>query len=238
MKGILVIVNYNQSREIASFLDAARRNFPVEHAVFVDDGSTDGSDRMAEEAGFKVLRHERNRGVGAAIRTGLLHGKALGYEWALISSSNGKIRPEEYSRVYSHVAEGRADYVTGSRYMRGGGSPGLSAFRRLAIPIFSLGASVLLGKFFSDITCGFRAYTLRLLDDPEVDANQAWLDRYELEYYLHYKAVRTKRYRILQVPVTIPYTHIARGRKSKIRPIVDWWSMIRPFVLLTLRIRR
>jgi hypothetical protein len=39
------------------------------------------------------------------------------------------------------------------------------------------------------------------------------------------------------VPVTIPYTHLAKGRKSKIRPFVGWWSMIRPFVYLRLGLR-
>ncbi len=238
MRGILVVVNYNQAGEIAEFLESARKHFPIEHTIVVDDGSVDGSDRLAEQAGFQVIRHGGNRGIGAAIRTGLLHGKSRGYDWALISSSNGKIRPEEFSRVYSPVAEGRADYVTGNRYMKGGGSPGLPLFRRIAIPAFSLCASVFLWRFFSDITCGFRAYTLKILDDPEIDVRQEWLDRYELEYYLHYKAVRTKRYRILQVPVTIPYSHIAKGRESKIRPWVDWWSMVRPFVLLGTKLRK
>ena len=49
--------------------------------------------------------------------------------------------------------------------------------------------SVLLGRRLTDVTNGFRAYRMRLLDDKRINANQAWLDTYGFEYYLHYKAL-------------------------------------------------
>ena len=125
----------------------------------------------------------------------------------------------------------------GSRDLKAGSSPGLTLFRRVAIPAFSLFASLLLGRRFTDITCGLRCYSLDLARDPEINLDQPWLNRYELEYYLHYKAVRGK-YRVIEVPVTMKYDHIARGRVSKIQPFTGWWSMIRPFLILALRIRK
>lgn len=235
-KGLLIVANYNQVKEIGSVLDRCEKYFSKRNTVVVDDGSTDGSCELAEERGFTVLRHEKNMGIGAGIRTGIDYAMANGYTWVLISSSNGKIRPEDYETVYTPLIKGEADYVTGSRFAAGGSSPGLTPFRRFAIPIFSLLTFPFLGKRFSDITCGFRAYSLDLFRGTKCNIHQEWLNRYELEYYIHYWACRLGG-RIKEVPVVIPYTHLAKGRKSKIKPFVGWWSMIRPFVYLRLGFR-
>lgn len=236
--GLLIIVNFNQAQEIENFLNQVTLHFDKEKTIVVDDGSVDGSRETAEKMGFKVIRQPRNLGVGAAIRTGLQYGQQAGYRWALISAANGKMRPDEFSRVYGPIDRHEADYVQGSRFIRTDSSPGLPLFRRLMIPAFSIFASLLIGRKFSDITCGLRSYTLELLKDPAINLDQAWLNQYELEYYLHFKVARSKRYRILEVPVTMQYAQLARGRQSKIQPIIGWWSMIRPFLLLTLRIRK
>ncbi len=238
MTGLIVVVNYNQEPEIRSFLDRLRTANPGLDAVVVDDGSHDLSPRLAEERGYPVLRHTTNQGVGAAIRTGIRHAQQAGqYAYVVIMSSNGKMHPEELPRVIAPILDGTADYVQGSRFLAGGGSLDLTGFRQCAIPAFSLVASALLGKRFSDITCGFRAYRLAWLGDPRVDLDQAWLNRYELEYYLHYWAVKIG-VRMVEVPVTIDYSHLGKTRKSKIVPIVGWWWMIRPFVFLTTGLKR
>lgn len=237
--GTLVIVNYNQALEIEPFLEQVKKVFPNDRTVVVDDGSTDGSREIAERMGFRVLAHSTNRGVGASIRTGLRHAQTEGSEWVLITASNGKMLPAEFARVYGPIIRGEADYVQGNRYLESGGSPGLTPFRRLMIPAFSFFASLLIGRRFGDITCGLRAYRLAIVNDPEIDINQAWLDRYELEYYVHFWAVRSRRkYRIVEVPVTMRYSQLAADRKSKIQPITGWWSMVRPFLFLALRLRK
>jgi dolichol-phosphate mannosyltransferase len=237
-EGLLIIANYNQEREIGAYLPRAETYFPKEQTVVVDDGSRDTSPEMAEKAGFSLIRHSVNQGIGAAIRTGIHEARRRGLKWVLISSSNGKIRPEDFETVYRPVAEGRADYTTGSRFIKGGKSPNLTPFRRLSIPVFSFLTSLLLGRRYSDITCGFRAYRLDLLDRSGANLDQEWLSRYELEYYIHYYVSKLAGARIEEVPVTIEYSHLEKGRKSKIRPFTGWWSMIRPFVYLALGLRK
>ena len=139
--------------------------------------------------------------------------------------------------VYAPVAAGEADYTTGSRFVAGGGSPGLPLFRRLSIPVVSLALSLGIGRRFTDITCGFRAYTLDILDRSGANLDQDWLNRYELEYYIHYQVSQLRDARIQEVPVTIDYAHLDKGRTSKIKPFVGWWSMIRPVLLLRLGLR-
>ena len=110
-------------------------------------------------------------------------------------------------------------------------------FRSAAIPAYSLLASALLGRRFTDITCGFRAYRLWILRHPEVNLQQDWLDRYEAELYIHYYVCRLDA-RIVEVPVTIDYSHLSAGRKSKMKPVSGWWSLLRPILLLRAGLRR
>ncbi|WP_413557824.1 glycosyltransferase family 2 protein [Bdellovibrio sp. HCB209] len=234
---LLIIVNYNQEREIEKFLVSLSSYWPNQHSILVDDGSTDRSHIIAENLGFTVIRHQNNQGVGAAIRTGIDHAKSKGYDCVLIMSSNGKMIPAEIPTIVTPILQDKADYVTGSRFLIGGDSPGLSNFRRLSIPIFSFICTMLLRRKFSDITCGFRCYKIDFLFNGSCNIHQEWLSRYELEYYIHYWAC-DQNLRICEVPVTIKYSHLEKNRTSKIRPVLDWWSMIKPLFFLRLRLRK
>lgn len=237
MRGLVVVVNYNQEREIARFLEKLLAFRGAEDIVVVDDGSTDRSPDIAAELGLSVLRTSINQGVGAAIRRGIHEAERRGRDYVVIMSSNGKMRPEDLTVVEEPILARRADYVQGNRFLRAGSSVDLSRFRSLAIPAFSVFASAFLRRQFSDITCGFRAYTTAFTRDSRMDLEQAWLDRYEMEYYLHFWACRLG-YRVEEVPVTIDYSHLEKERRSKIKPLVGWWSMTRPFVMLGLGLRK
>lgn len=237
MKGLLVVVNYDQELEIARFLSHLKNNTNGLEVVVVDDGSTDRSPEIADELGYRLIRHRANLGVGAAIRTGIGFARSSGrFDFVVIMSSNGKMRVEDLQSVIAPINDGTADYVQGSRFMKGGSVLQLSTFRRAAIPLYSVLSSVMLRRSFTDITCGFRAYRLFLFDDDRVDLDQQWLDQYEAELYIHYHACRAGL-RMVEVPVTIDYSHLEPGRASKIRAGAGWWSLFRPFFLLTLGLK-
>ena len=238
MKGLIIVVNFEQQVEIESFLEGLRRNNPGLEVVVVDDASRDASPETAERLGYKVIRRTKNEGVGAAIRTGIEYARhERRFDYVLIMSSNGKMRSAEISRVIGPIITGKADYVQGSRFMREGRAVDLSRFRSLAIPAYSIVASALLRRRFTDITCGFRAYRLSLFDNAELDLDQEWLNRYETELYIHYYACRIGL-RMVEVPVTIDYSHLEADRKTKIRAGSGWWSLFRPLFLLSLGIRK
>jgi dolichol-phosphate mannosyltransferase len=238
IKGLLIVVNYDQEMEIASFLGKLNAVPHGLDVVVVDDGSTDRSAAIAEELGFAVIRHDLNSGVGSAIRTGIQHAlQSDKYEFVAIMSSNGKMHPDELPSVIAPLVEQRADYVQGSRFLDGGRALALSRFRSAAIPAYSLLATAILRRRFTDITCGFRAYRLSLFGRPGVNLNQKWLNRYEAELYIHYYACRLGL-RVLEVPVTIDYSHLAPSRTSKMTPVVGWWSILRPLLLLGLGLKR
>ena len=222
--------------EGAAAADLVRRMPSAVAMTFVvDDGSTDGGPELAERAGGTVVRLGRNRGIGAAIRTGLDAAREAGCDAVVVMAASGKDRPEEIPVLLAKLDEGY-DYIQGSRFMQGGASVNLPLARGILIHGFTLMFRILTGFNGTDVTNGFRAYHLSLLDDKRMDIHQEWLDRYELEYYIHWQAI-TLGYRVVEVPVSKTYPARKHGY-SKIRPVVDWWHMVRPAILLGLHIRR
>ena len=156
--------------------------------------------------------------------------------WAVVvMAANGKDDPAEAPRLIEALESGY-DYVQGSRYLASGGaSINLPLGRSIMIRGYTLLFRLLSGFRVSDVTNGFRAYRLDLFDDPRIRIDQSWLDRYELEYYIHWKVV-TLGYRVIEVGVSKTYP-TGGGNYSKIRRVRDWWSIVRPTILLWLHLR-
>jgi dolichol-phosphate mannosyltransferase len=214
--------------------------FPRERGydlLVVDDGSTDDTPDVLKRSPGTVIRHERNRGLGAAIKTGLRYALEHGYEIVVILAGNDKDDPAEIPRLLGPLADG-FDYVQGSRFCRGGSHSNLPRVRHLLIKLHAGLLRLLTGFRATDAINGFRAYRLALLSDPRIDVWQDWLDHYELESYLHFK-VLSLGYRLAEVPVSKRYPPPSRkGKYSHIRPIRDWWVILRPLVFLKLGLRR
>jgi dolichol-phosphate mannosyltransferase len=207
----------------------------IAETIVVDDGSDDGGPELAREAGARVISQGRRRGVGAAIRTGIEAARTNGHGAVVVLAANGKDDPAEAPRLIDQLRAGY-DYVQGSRYLpEGGASVNLPLGRDLMIRGYTLLFRVLSGFPATDVTNGFRAYRLSLLDDPRIRIDQPWLDRYELEYYLQWQAIALG-YRVVEVGVSKTYPK-GGGNYSKIRRVRDWWSIVRPTLLLWLRLR-
>jgi len=201
-----------------------------------DDGSTDGALEGVDPSVI-VLRHETNRGIGASMKRVFQYALDHGYDVLVIHAGNDKDNPLEIPALVGPILSGAADFVQGSRYLGGGGFGNMPAYRVLGTrvihpAIFSMAAR----KRVTESTNGFRAFRTALLSDPRIDWRQAWLDRYELEPYLLLKAIRLG-YRHTEVPVTKIYPPHQFGY-TKMRPFVDWWSIIRPIVYLGLGLKK
>lgn len=208
----------------------------IGEVVAVNDGSTDHGPEILRRRGIRVLDQPRS-GIGACIKRCVRYAEENGFDVLVVMAGNGKDDPREIPRLLEAILERGADYVQGSRFLPGGASPHLPAFRRLSIRLLSFLFQLYARKPCTDLTNGFRAYRLALLRDPRIDVWQDWLDTYEYEYYLHFKAY-TLGYRVEEVPVTKTYPSAHGVSYSKIRPFTDWWRMLRPLVYLALRIKR
>lgn len=226
----VVVPAWNEVGKIGEVVRKVPREFAA-CVIVVDDCSGDDTAGEARRAGAEVvIRHDVNRGVGAGIRTGLLEAKRRGFAFAAILSGDDQHEPGELPRVLGPLFADEADLVQGSRWLPGGATPGIPPDRLWGTRIYSLLFRLVSGFPSTDGTNGMRAFRLSMLDDPRIRLEQDWLDRYELEPYLLYQAVRC-RYRIREAPVTVRYH--SRGT-TKMRVVQDGWRIVRPLVFLRL----
>jgi dolichol-phosphate mannosyltransferase len=234
---ICVLPAWNEGGRIASVVAEVPRDH-VETVLVVDDGSTDDTAAQAAAAGALVIRNETNQGVGAAIRAGIDHALAHGYDIVVIGSGGGKTPPEQIPRLLAPIASGSALLAQGSRYVAGGMHRNMPLGRRLGTRAYSWLFSLLSRHASSDASSGFRAFHVSLLGDTRIDLWQPWLDRYELEPYLLFSALRFG-HPVVEVPVTIAYPSPRPGQGyTKMRAVVDWWRIFRPVLFLALGVRR
>lgn len=143
--------------------------------VVVDDGSADGTSRVARRAGAEVLRLPVNLGVGGALRLAFRFAWAQGYGTVVQCDGDGQHDPEYIPNLLSRMEESGADLVVGSRFADGGeylAQVGLT--RRWAMRLFGRVASRATGTKITDATSGFRAIRGPLL--------HAFADAYPAEY--------------------------------------------------------
>ncbi len=235
LRFLAVVFCFNEGGKIASVLS----QFPEDRnhdILLIDDGSTDESVDTIRKSGLPYLRHEQNLGVGAGLRAAIKYGREHGYDAIIIMAGNGKMAPAEVPRLIEPIRERGYDYVQGSRYLEGGSSENLPFKRAALIKVFTWIVNLFMGFHGTDVTCGFRAYRLDIFERTGMDIEQEWLGRYEMEYYIHYYVLK-KNLKVTEVPVGMTYP--AEGKNySKIKAGSGWWSMVRPWILLILHLKK
>jgi glycosyltransferase involved in cell wall biosynthesis len=116
----LVVPVYDERATIREILRRVRAVPVDKEIVVVDDGSTDGTrEALAEEDGrdgVRVVLHDRNRGKGAALRTGFARARG---RIVVVQDADLEYDPAEIPRLLEPILDGRADAVFGSRFLSG-----------------------------------------------------------------------------------------------------------------------
>lgn len=194
----------------------------IEPVVVVDDGSTDRTAAEAGEAGAIVIRHEFNRGKGAALNTGFAFALKEGFGFVITMDADGQHAPSDIPRfIAAWETRGAAAVIVGNRM---GDPRGMPPLRRATNYLMSWYLSAQMGQFVPDTQCGFRLYGAETL--PVLAAKSPRFAA-ESESLLRLAASNIV---IASVPIAVIYG----DEKSKIRPLRD---TVR-FLAMTRRIRR
>ncbi len=230
MKSVFFLPVYNQIKEFPGVLeDLKNTDLPCDTILLVNNGSNDGSETLVHDSDFPFIDVPENLGIGYSYRLALLWALERNYQIFGVMASNGKMLARDMQAVIAPLLSGKFDYVSGSRYLPGGHSPNLPRFREVSIPLVNIFVRILTGVCLTDSTCGYRAFKLELIPRARFDWQADWLNTYGLEYYLYAKVILNGTIRWKEVPVTMRYP--PKGRPySKIRPGLDWWAMLRPWI--------
>jgi dolichol-phosphate mannosyltransferase len=243
----LVLPAYNEERSLPALL---ARCVPLARewegrglflrVLVVDDGSHDGTISAArsfeDRLAIEVIPHDVNRGLGAALRTGLAAALERAGEGDAIATmdADNTHDPSLVARMWDRLATG-SDVVIASRYEPGGEEVGLSPLRR----VLSRGASFLLSAVVPvpgvrDYTCGYRLYRGSILRR----AAETWKERLiEEGGFTCMAEVLLKLGRggahVSEVPLVLRYDLKEGGSKMKVMR-----TIVRYFVLsIRLRLR-
>lgn len=144
----IVVPAFNEGESIGAVVAELKAAANWREVLVVDDGSTDGTARAAQDAGARVIRHPYNKGNGASVKTAI---RAAGGEWIAIVDADGQHNPEDAMRLVARLGE--YDLVVGARDPRTQATAG----RRAGNAVLNRLASYLTERQIPDLTSGFRA---------------------------------------------------------------------------------
>jgi glycosyltransferase involved in cell wall biosynthesis len=153
---------YNEARYVGSVALQARQY--VDEVIVVDDGSTDNTARIAELAGATVIRHNQNRGYGAAVQSILAEAKKRNSDILVLLDADAQHNPNEIPALIKPISEG-FDLVIGSREAQKDKTP---AYRRIGQKVIFRSSRLASKANISDSECGFRAFSQRAISELEL----------------------------------------------------------------------
>ena len=188
--------------------------------VLVDDRSTDGSTEIAERLAVanpglvRLIRHERNQGKGAAIRTGFA---AATGDILLIQDADLEYDPAEYPRLLAPILDGRADAVFGSRFIGGEAHRVLYYWHSVANRAITALSNAMTNLNLTDIECCYKAFTREVAKKLTIEERG-----FGVEPELTARVARMKC-RIFEVGVSYSGRTYEQGKK--IRPSDGAWAV-------------
>ena len=174
---VVVIPAFNEEDAIGAVLDDAPREasgLSVDTLV-IDDGSVDGTARVARNAGVYVAALEENSGQGAALRLGYRLAREHGAKYIVTLDADGQWDPADVSRLLEPILADEADFVLGSRVL--GRAETDDSFRQAGVRVFAFVVRLLTGANVTDTSSGVRAFVVEVTDtvrqeEPQYQASE------------------------------------------------------------------
>lgn len=217
----LVVVGmpaHNEEKTIARVVLAAQRNAHI--VIVCDDGSSDLTGMIAEQLGAVVIRHQANRGYGAALRSLFERARLLRADVFITLDADGQHDPSQIPLLVKPIEDGVAEVVLGSRFIDKNGTADMPLYRKIGIEVITKLINGLSKNCISDAQSGFRAYGRKALENLSVNEN-GMSASIELLGTLD-----KNNFRVSEVPISCTYHITAGDDKSAVEPIARGFGLL------------
>ena len=205
----VVIPAYNEKETILRIIDKVLQLDFVKEIIVVDDGSKDGTEELLREAAFdgrvRIFFHDRNRGKGAALRTGFGH---VTGEIVAVQDADLEYDPNEFAEMIKPILEGVADVVYGSR-LSGGKPQRVHLFwHKLGNGFLTFLTDLLYNTTLSDMETCYKMFRKNVIETIRIRS-----DGFSVEPELTAKICKNKQWRVYELPISYYGRSYAEGKK-------------------------
>ena len=203
----VIVPVFNERVTVAEVLRRIRAvELPVEiEVIVVDDGSSDGTDKVLAALGdstVRVINHPQNRGKGAAIRTGM---GAVRGDLVLVQGADLEYDPADWTKLLDPILKGKARVVYGSRFT--GERKNMLPLHWIGNRFLSLVTNVLYSSTLSDMETCYKLFDAKVLEGITIQS-----DKFDFEPEITAKVLR-RGYRIYEVPISYAGREVEEGKK-------------------------
>ena len=215
MKTLIIIPTYNELENLRPLLEKVFSFAPDTDVLVVDDNSSDGTGKLADEIHeenpqVNVLHRAGKLGLGTAYIAGFKYAVAQNYDAAFEMDADFSHDPR-YLPDFLKAIE-NADLVIGSRYIPGGNTPDWSPVRKFISGGGNIFARFMLGIPVHDCTAGYRCYRREVLESIELDTIQS--EGYAFQIEMAYR-VSQKGFKIVETPIVFMDRRVGKSKMSR-----------------------
>ena len=205
----VVMPVYNEKGTVLKIVDKVLKLDMVRELVIVDDGSTDGTREVLNEAKFdgrvKVVLHDKNMGKGAALRTGF---RQVIADIVVVQDADLEYDPNEFIEMARPIEDGFADVVYGSRLSGGRPQRVYMFWHKLGNNFLTFMMNLLFNSTLSDIETCYKMFKKSVIDGISIKSND-----FSVEPELTAKILKNKSLRVYEMPISYYGRSYAEGKK-------------------------
>jgi glycosyltransferase involved in cell wall biosynthesis len=208
---------YNEAESLPDILNKVRAVTIDKEIIVIDDCSSDGTpnvlaNEQRNDPNLRVIRHERNRGKGAAVRTGIA---AATGDVIIVQDADLEYDPNDFYVVLKPIFDGRVGVVYGSRFM--GSHTGMYFWNALGNKFLTFLTNFLFNCWISDMETCYKAFRADIIKNIPLESND-----FRIEPEITAKILLRKE-RIFEVPVSYIGRTYEEGKKMK--PSQGFWAI-------------
>lgn len=211
MKLSVVVPVFNEVDTIQEILERIK-SVPIEKEILIiDDGSSDGTReklKQLEDSNntlFKVFYHERNKGKGAALRTGF---QRVNGDIVLVQDADLEYDPVEYPALLDPILRGAADVVYGSRLSGGRPQRVYLFWHKVGNGFLTLFTNFLYNTTLTDMETGYKVFRREVIQSITIRS-----DDFRVEPELTAKVFKGGKWRVYEIPISYYGRTYAEGKK-------------------------